>query len=53
MMPCTTDKPKAGAVILGGEKRIEDVRDIFAANAFAVVANRDAQDFVRHRRSFR
>ncbi len=32
------------AVILGRKEGIEDVRDVFAANAFAVVANRDAQE---------
>ncbi len=44
--PVHDGQAEAGAVILGGKKRIEDVGDIFTANAFAVIANGDAQNLV-------
>ena len=36
-----------GAVIFGGEKRIEYVRNIFTANSFATIANSDPKNLVR------
>src|ERR1043166_9993780 len=40
---------QARPVIFRGEKWIEDVRDVFIANALAIVAHGDAQNLVRLR----
>src|SRR5687768_12878569 len=40
-------QPEACSVVFGGEKGIEDVRNIFTANALAIIANGHAQHFRR------